>query len=221
MDSRFRVEPESRITVLIGDACANHRRTIRRALRASATICVIGEALGVDDLVADLEARGPHMLVVSDALLKSRAAVAQLHLQVFASGLRTLVLTDSLSTEPPCLPVCDLWGCLHYSRLEQDLLRAVFVVANGEMWFSRRQLAEMLHQRAMIAITPEAEHLILQGMTSREVEIIQWVVRGKTNKEIAHALKISDLTVKTHVQNIFKKSGLRRRGELPARMFVM
>ena len=58
-------------------------------------------------------------------------------------------------------------------------------------------------------------------MTSREAEIIQWVMRGKTNKEIAQALKISDLTVKSHVQNIFKKSGLRRRGELPARMLMM
>jgi DNA-binding NarL/FixJ family response regulator len=45
-------------------------------------------------------------------------------------------------------------------------------------------------------------------------------MRGRTNKEIAQAMKISDLTVKTHVQNIFKKCGLRRRGELPGQMLV-
>ena len=221
MDSTLAVTPESRVTVLIGDTCANRRRAIRCALTASATMWVVGEAVDVDDLVVELEARQPRVLVVSDVLLKERIAAAQLHLQVFGSVVRTLVLTESPSAELPCLPVCDLWGCLSYSRVEQDLLRAVRVVANGEMWFSRRQLAEMLHQQAVIAIVPDSERLSLQGMTSREAEIIQWVIRGKTNKEIAQALKISNLTVKTHVQNIFKKSGLRRRGELPARMLMM
>jgi DNA-binding NarL/FixJ family response regulator len=220
MDSTLGVTPESRVTVLIGDACANRRRTIRCELTTSA-VWVVGEAVDVHDLVVELETCQPRVLVVSDGLLKERIAVAQLHLQVFGSVVRTLVLTESPCAESPWLPVCDLWGCLSYSRVEQDLLRAVLLVANGEMWFSRRQLAEMLHRHAAIAMVPDSERLILQGMTSREVEIIQWVIRGKTNKEIAHALKISDLTVKTHVHNIFKKSGMHRRGELPAGMLVM
>jgi len=218
MDSTFGVTPESRVTVLIGDACGNRRRMIHCALSASVTMQVVAEAGDVDDLVVELETHQPRVLVVSDILLQERTAVAQVHLRVFGSAVRTLVLTESPCAESPCLPLCDLWGCLSYSRVVQDLLRAVVAVANGEMWFSRRQLAEMLHQHAVIALLPDSERQILQGMTSREVEIIQWVIRGKTNKEIAHALKISDLTVKTHVQNIFKKSGLRRRGELPVRM---
>jgi DNA-binding NarL/FixJ family response regulator len=62
--------------------------------------------------------------------------------------------------------------------------------------------------------------MILQGLTCREIEVVQLIARGKTNKEIAQTMSISDLTVKSHVQNIFKKCGLRRRGELPGQMMA-
>ena len=90
------------------------RRAIRCALTISEAMWVVGEAVDVDDLVVELETRQPCVLVVSDVLLKERTAVAQLHFQLFGSVVRTLVLTESPSAELPCLPVCDLWGCLSY-----------------------------------------------------------------------------------------------------------
>ncbi len=223
MDSTFGEVPESSVRVLIADEYANRRRRIRCALTASATVRVVGEVVDVDDLLVELETRQPRVLVVSDDLLQERADVAHVdvHLQALGSVIRTLVLTESPSAEPPHPPLRDhLWGCLSYSRVEQDLVKAVVAIAQGEMWFSRRELAEMLRERAERAIVADAERLISLGLTFREIEVVQWVMRGRTNKEIAQAMKISDLTVKTHVHNIFKKCGLRRRGELPGQMLV-
>ena len=57
--------------------------------------------------------------------------------------------------------------------------------------------------------TPEAAH----GLSRREVEVLQLVAHGKTNREIARALFISEATVATHVRNIFMKAAVANRAE--------
>ncbi len=49
------------------------------------------------------------------------------------------------------------------------------------------------------------------SLTGREAEVLGWVARGKTNAEIAAALFISPLTVRTHLEHIFEKLGVRTR----------
>ena len=45
----------------------------------------------------------------------------------------------------------------------------------------------------------------------RELDVLKWMVKGLSNKEIAEQLFISDKTVKIHVSNIFKKLGVKSR----------
>ena len=219
MQSIFGEIPGSAISVLIAGECANRRRTIRRALNGDVTVNIVGEAVDFDELQVEVETRQPRVLVVSDDVLRQRIDVAQAQLRAVGNAVRALMLTDSPDTDSPCACLRDfLWGRLGYSRVEQDLVKAVIAIAGGEMWFSRRELAEMLRERAERVTSGSYEQLILQGVTSREIEVVQLIARGKTNKEIAQAMNISALTVKSHVQNIFKKCGLRRRTELPGQM---
>lgn len=51
-------------------------------------------------------------------------------------------------------------------------------------------------------------------LTNREREILNWVASGKTNREIADALGISDQTVKNHLKNILQKLQLENRVQL-------
>jgi DNA-binding NarL/FixJ family response regulator len=219
MDSTFGDVPESSVRVLIADEYANRRRTIRRALIADATVHVVGEAVDFDELLVEVETRQPRVLVVSEDVLRERMEVAHAQLRAVGDDVRTLMLTDSPAAASACAPLRSyLWGCLNYSRVADDLVRAVVAIAGGEMWFSRRQLAAMLRERAERAVPVPTEQMILQGLTCREIEVVRLIARGRTNKEIAQAMNISDLTVKTHVQNIFKKCRLRRRAELPRQM---
>jgi len=52
-----------------------------------------------------------------------------------------------------------------------------------------------------------------RGLSVREVEILQWVTLGKTNPEIGRILKISEYTVKNHMQRIFKKMNVCNRAQ--------
>jgi DNA-binding NarL/FixJ family response regulator len=203
--------------VLIAAVHADRRHAIRRALIAEPALYLVGEALNLAELLAKVQARQPSVLVVGNDLLLDRASFT--YRQTVENVGRTLLLTEALSAELPRSPLRDhLWGCLSYCRVDQDLVKAVLAIAGGEMWFSRGQLAGMLRERAEHTAPILPGPIILHGLTCRETEVAQLIARGKTNKEIGQAMDISDLTVKSHVQNIFKKCGLRRRGELPRQL---
>lgn len=52
---------------------------------------------------------------------------------------------------------------------------------------------------------------IKKNLTERELEVLQYVVKGKTNKEIAQILMITHHTVKAHVASIIRKIGVKNR----------
>ena len=54
-------------------------------------------------------------------------------------------------------------------------------------------------------------------MTSREREVLALIVRGKTNKVIAHELGVTESTVKQHAQRIYKELGVRNRAQAIAK----
>ena len=54
---------------------------------------------------------------------------------------------------------------------------------------------------------------MLDSLTPREYEVLQLLARGRTNREIASALVIAEVTAKVHVRHILKKLGVRSRTE--------
>ncbi len=81
------------------------------------------------------------------------------------------------------------------------LVRAIHVVAAGELWANRRTAAQAL-ERLTDASAPAPA---LEGLTRRELEIADGVALGLRNKEIAQQLNISEATVKSHLNAIFRR----------------
>jgi DNA-binding CsgD family transcriptional regulator len=69
------------------------------------------------------------------------------------------------------------------------------------------------------ALTPRPADRDVHGLTARELEILRVLATGKTNREIAAALTISDHTVRRHIQNIFAKLGVSSRAAATAFAF--
>ncbi len=63
----------------------------------------------------------------------------------------------------------------------------------------------------------EANRLLPEPLTPRELDVLNLIVAGKPNKGIANALSISENTVKTHVKNIYQKLDVHNRAEAIAR----
>jgi DNA-binding NarL/FixJ family response regulator len=81
------------------------------------------------------------------------------------------------------------------------LVKAIHAVAVGELWANRRTAAQALERLTDISAPVPA----LEKLTKRELEISDGCALGLRNKEIAHKLSISQATVKSHLNTIFRK----------------
>lgn len=79
---------------------------------------------------------------------------------------------------------------------ESDLATAIRVVGSGKKYI-QNEVANIL-----------SEHFGQEELTKTERKILQMLVAGKANKEIAFDLNVSENTVKTHVKNVFEKLGV-------------
>jgi DNA-binding NarL/FixJ family response regulator len=104
-------------------------------------------------------------------------------------------------------------GCLPTDTARMHMIRAVRAVHGGEIWIGRAALAHMLGEmRAMLGQHVPAA--VAATLTAREAEILAWIRSGFTNKEVGRRLGIRPSTVKTHLQHIYEKLDISRRGEL-------
>jgi len=87
-------------------------------------------------------------------------------------------------------------------------------------------LADVIYQRStrqkagqfFLVMEPEDEHQLLGDykfkFTKREADIIDGIIQGKNNAQLAASLHLSENTIKTHIQNIYRKMGVKNRTEL-------
>ncbi|BBC93180.1 response regulator [Streptomyces griseofuscus] len=99
----------------------------------------------------------------------------------------------------------------------EEIVRAVESVLSGEAGLSpsvQRRLLERLSQAepqsAAVMPTPPVPP---DGLTVRETEVLVLIAEGLSNQEIAHRLHVSNATVKTHINNLFAKTGLKDRAQ--------
>ncbi|MGD8751315.1 MAG: response regulator transcription factor, partial [Anaerolineales bacterium] len=89
-----------------------------------------------------------------------------------------------------------------------DLLESV---SQGEAPLSGVVAAKILKEFSQPTSQSSEENGIVEKLTAREIDILQLVVEGMTNKEIAITLTISENTVKIHLRNILEKLHLQNR----------
>jgi len=96
----------------------------------------------------------------------------------------------------------------------EELVQAVRAVAEGEGWVDPSVAARVLATYRAGAPSPEAASADVAGLTTRELEVVRVIGRGSSNAEIARMLVIGEGTVKTHINHILTKLGLRDRAAL-------
>jgi two-component system nitrate/nitrite response regulator NarL len=92
----------------------------------------------------------------------------------------------------------------------QQLFDTLELVARGEVALSPAMMAKVLNEFQK-PVTEAGKREVRQDLTPRETDVLQLVVQGATNKEIADALSITENTVKKHLQSILSKLHLQNR----------
>jgi DNA-binding NarL/FixJ family response regulator len=105
-------------------------------------------------------------------------------------------------------------GIFLESNSSNRLLHAVRLVASGEAWLDH-SLIQLLADAYPRASTPfDDSRVRISGLTSRQQTVVQGVVDGLSNRKIADRLGISEGTVKSTLQQLFAKVGVRTRSQL-------
>jgi len=193
-----------KITVLLADDHALVRKGFRRMLEDDRAIQVVGEASDGNEAVRlALELR-PNVTVMDCALPGVNGIEAAR--QIRAKDFEAIIVMLSMHSEDTLVRQALEAGARGYilkNAIDLDLVAAVKKVAGGSMVLDP-QLAKPA------ALKGERDF----GLTTRELEILQHIVAGKSNKEIAAELSLSANTVAVHRANIMDALGIHKTAEL-------
>lgn len=96
-----------------------------------------------------------------------------------------------------------------FSINKSDFLRIIRGNSNININI-KKELVSKLLKRSIFKVNPILEETGSE-LTEREVDVLKAIVEGKTNKEIANELIVTDHTIKVHVSNIFQKLNVKDR----------
>lgn len=196
------------IRVLLAEDHTIVRKGILSLLATEPGIEVVGEA--EDGAVAVQKAVQLHPdVVLMDIVMPTMDGIeATRHITAEAPGTRVLVLT-SFATDDKILPAIKA-GALGYLLKDtgpEELLEAIRQIHRGEASLdpavARRLLTEVSR--------PPSQPLTTDPLTGRELAVLRLVAKGRSNKEIARDLCVTEMTVRTHVSNILGKLHLASR----------
>jgi DNA-binding NarL/FixJ family response regulator len=186
------------ISVLIVDDHPVVRQGLRALLEVQDDMTVAGEAGDGPAAISLAESLRPD-IVLLDLKLPGMDGVAVLR-PLRAAGLRVLVLTSA--TEPSAAAAAVRAGAAGVVYKDIDpaaLVRAIRSVHDGN-----------------VLLAPEAIGSLIRGsradtLTAREREVLAGIADGKSNREIARLLRVSEKTVKAHVSAVLAKLGVQDR----------
>jgi DNA-binding NarL/FixJ family response regulator len=206
------VEMSARIRVLIVDNQAVSRAGLRRLLESYADLEVVGEARDSMQAVSETAELLPQIVLI-DAQLPQNQSLETLHqLRQLSSAIRILLLSSQ--ENETLLYEALRAGASGYVLKDiapDELAQAVRSVARGEI-LVQPQLAARLLVRSGDS-ERNGTHSPAESLTAREREVLQQLVRGLRNKEIAARLFVSERTVNFHLANIYAKLGVSGRTE--------
>jgi DNA-binding NarL/FixJ family response regulator len=194
----------NKISILLVDDHILVRRGFRRLLEDARDITVVGEASEGAEAIRLAEQLRPQVIVMDCALPgMSGLDAARRILQKFPE---TAILMLSMHSEDTWVNQAMDAGARGYilkSAVDMELVTAIRRVVAGEV---------VLDPQLSRATTLKGERN--SGLTVRELEVLQLIVAGKSNKEIAADLDLSANTVAVHRANIMDALGIHKTADL-------
>jgi DNA-binding NarL/FixJ family response regulator len=213
------------VRVLIADDQKIVREGLVSLLSLLPGIDVVGAATDGDDAVRQAAALHPDVVLMDLNMPHCNGVQATQLLRDLQPAIRVVVLTTYAD---------DAWvfsalqagarGFLTKDAGADEIYRAIVTVAAGEAQLDpsvQRRLLDALGHGDRLAVAGQATSpagpeppAAPDDLTPREAEVLGHIAAGLSNSEIAAALFVSEATVKTHINHIFSKTGLRDRAQL-------
>ena len=214
------IESPRPLTLLIVDDHEVVRQGLVALLGRRPEFQVVGEAGTVAEAVAAAKRFQPDLVVMDVRLPDGSGVEACREIRAEFPATRVVMLT-SYPDEDAVLSaiVAGASGYLLKQVRARDLVAALEAVGRGESLLDPAVTGRVLERIRRIATGDRPDELA--QLTSQEQKILLLVAEGKTNKEIAAEVFLSDKTVKNYVSSILAKLNLERRAQAAAYMAKM
>jgi len=190
------------IRLIIADDHALFRQGLRSLLLLEPDIQVVAEVERASDLAAILATRSCDILLLD--LQMERWVTADI--DRLSRVTAVVVLTASERHEDALAALKrGARAVVHKRFAVETLMDAIRTAMDGRVWMPPSLQSEFAAQLRYPAV---------KELSGRECEIVRYVATGLRNSEVAERLAISESTVKTHLNNIFQKLGIRDRVQL-------
>ncbi|HSK95533.1 MAG TPA: response regulator transcription factor [Euzebyales bacterium] len=199
------------IRLLIVDDHPVVRDGLRGIFAAEPDFDVVGEAGDGAEAVLQAQRLDPDVVLMDLRMPRLGGVAAITRMVERGMDARVLVLT-TYDTERDVLAAIEAGatGYLLKDAPSDDLLRAVRATARGEAVLSPTVATQLMGRVRQPADEP---------LSPRELEVLELVARGSTNRRVAERLFISEATVKTHLLHIYAKLGVNDRAAAVAAAF--
>jgi DNA-binding NarL/FixJ family response regulator len=209
-------DPDQLVRVIVADDQSAVREGLVLLLGTLPGIVVAGQAADGDAAV-DLVAAAEAQVVLMDLNMPGCDGVtATRRITTDHPGTRVVVLTTYEDDESIIGALqAGALGYLTKNATRAEIGRAVVAAANGQAILDPGVQQRLLSAAAR-ASGPSGSSAGSAGhddLTQREAEVLGLIASGKSNREIARALFVTEATVKTHVNRIFAKTGARDRAQ--------
>lgn len=203
-----------KIKVLIVDDHLVVRQGLRTFLELNDDILVVGEAGDGATAVKMVRTLEPDVVLMDLVMPQMDGITATRQIKTSDAHAKVIALT-SFTEDDKVFPAIQA-GASSYLLKDvspDNLVEAIRAVHRGEARL-HPDIAQKLMQQVAQQTSPTRETTAPDDLTEREREVVRLVAKGCNNSEIAHALVISDKTVKTHISNILSKLHLDDRTQL-------
>jgi DNA-binding NarL/FixJ family response regulator len=203
-------EPDA-IRILLADNRSLMRIGLQNVLSEISDIAIAGEATDCGAAADQTCELTPDIVVVGslDDCPESAAATQRIARTCPARTPAFLILTEMGQVPPADATAGRPTGVLFTNTTPDQLISAIRMLFAGYSFFNRSIVGGPSRPNGGAA--PERYAAELEQITAREFDMLYLMARGCTNAEISQALAVGESTVKSHVQSLFNKLGLRNR----------
>ncbi|MGX7762056.1 response regulator transcription factor [Streptomyces angustmyceticus] len=176
---------------------------------------VVGSAADGADAVRLVAELDPDVVLMDLRMPRCDGVEATRRIRAEHPGTQVVVLT-TYADDDSLFPALQAGarGYLTKDADGEEIVRAIEDVLSGEAGLSPKIQRRLLERFAEpVRLLPQPPEEAPDGLTAREVEVLRLVAEGQSNPEIAGTLHVTTATVKTHINNLFAKAGLRDRAQ--------
>jgi len=198
----------NKIKVYIADDYYLIREGVKKSLKQSKDIEIVGESNNLNQLVDSVQVTQPDVLIFELNLCQQPVRNLIEDLKHVNSNVKFLIISDCDCELPLVMAVrAGVTGFVRKNVSRDELLHAVHQVYNNKEYY-----------------VSDVTQVLLKGFlnngnadsifSDRELEILRFICKGRSNEQIADILFISEKTIATHRRNIMKKAGVNKSTEL-------